>query len=99
MYLPKPVAFKKWIKEKLLEANFDKDIVKRFGLVGEIEKYKDDKELWTRSNTEKNIVEVYFDGNFICDLDEGWTKKKVIYRFWSTFRDKYKDGTISLIRN
>lgn len=78
------------------------DFENRFRIVADTEmfNYKEAKEIWDqqKGNTAK-IYQVYFDGEHMANFEEETHFKVFLLAFFRSFKEKYANGTIKLIKD
>jgi len=73
----------------------------RFRIVGDTEMFnhKEDEYVWKQQVGDiKEVFQVFFDGEYMCNFTEDDHFKYVLLTFFMAFKEKYKDGTIKLIK-
>lgn len=70
---------------------------KRVRILAETDKYhwKEDESVWRQKRgIDSKVYEVYFDGEFVCFVDEAQGEQAAWREFIEKFRDLYKIGSI-----
>jgi hypothetical protein len=86
----------------VLRPHFDTDLDDRISIMFEVDKYnwKEDAGLYSQALGDKaRVVEVYWDGVYVCDAVEGFTTGKLLLRnFFKAFADLYNKDKVVLIK-
>lgn len=83
---------------ELIQVHFGFSLKNRLHVVPEVAMFRigEDESIWKQAKTGKYDYQVYFDGEFLCWIDDADTPEVGWYKFITAFRDKYKAGRVHL---